>query len=146
MKKVLILLSFLFSICIYAQENKGAFEIHGEIEGVEKGKIRLMYDDLTLKSIVKKGKFKFKGSINHEYKAYLIFDNKRSVPFYIENIIIAVRLSPEKLYRKQGAIDMWCILPEYVTLTDSLSRNDKNFIGKNNDLPTIAINNSAGLG
>jgi hypothetical protein len=132
--KSLVLVFFLFGM-IFSQENNGVFEIYGEIEGAKNGKIKLLYNGLTLKSKVKNAKFSFTGKIDHEYEAYFIFDGISSVPFYIEDTTIDLSLLMSYLHRKDGDEPIWRLIPDSVTYTDSLSRDYNKFIGKNSKKP-----------
>jgi len=87
MKFKLLLLVFFLCGTLLSQENKGAFEIYGEIEGAKRGKVTLKFQgfDQYLKTKLEDGKFVIKGELKRPTRAILRYKNTNSVPFYIEN-------------------------------------------------------------
>lgn len=96
MKNWLLLLVFILSGTLLSQENQGAYEIYGEIEGVDRGKISLVIlnlnGDSPKKARIKDGKFHFKGEINHTIRVAFWFNDIPSTPFFLDNSTISLQL------------------------------------------------------
>jgi len=89
--KLLFFLFFGVGILL-SQENNNTFEIHGEIKGEKRGKVKLILSGTPQYLLTKlnDGKFVFKGTIAGPMRATINHKNIKSLPFYIESSKINV--------------------------------------------------------
>jgi len=93
MKNLLFALLMICSGITYAQENKGTFEIHGEIEGVDHDKIQLIIPGRRpFKAKVKEGRFYITGEIDHTASVNFRYKELISSSFYLDNSTIRLKL------------------------------------------------------